>query len=338
MSLKLVRRMPVLAAVIITSLASATVPDCPLRRLASIDVQVDDHDRVLIPVILEGRPLLLALDLGQGKTTLNQSFVDDLKLSTTESKGFWVIDGRKVPSRVATFDSLTIGSARFEKGHVLIFPRPVRPPTSPATFAGFLSMDVLGSVDFELDLAHGAMRLYSQDHCPGAVVYWTKHYSSAHLFQDQSGSMFLPIALEGKQLEAQFSTLSADTTLHVDVTRRLYGFDESSPGNEIKQDPSGKSTTHFRAMRLTGEGLDAKNVDIELLPPLMPEHCSVRYSGGASVAGYSGCIGHPLAIGTRVLRQLRLYFATKEKVLYFSAADAGDGGVPGIHPADGTTQ
>ena len=62
------------------------------------------------------------------------------------------------------------------------------------------------------------------------------------------------------------------------------------------------------------------------------------YSGGASVAGYSGCVDHPLTIGTRVLRQLRLYFATKEKVLYFSAADAADSEVSGVRPADGATR
>ena len=107
------------------------------------------------------------------------------------------------------------------------------------------------------------------------------------------------------------------------VTRPLFGFDEHSPGNELKQDASGQEINSFRAMQLTAEGLEVTKVEIRLTPG--PRDCKVHTSGGsASAAGYDGpCVGIvPLSLGTGVLEKLHMYFALKEGALYFSTAAA----------------
>jgi hypothetical protein len=49
------------------------------------------------------------------------------------------------------------------------------------------------------------------------------------------------------------------------------------------------------------------------------------YNGPDRAAQYTECMGDeaPLHIGLDVLEKLHLYFATKENVLYYTAADAG---------------
>jgi hypothetical protein len=49
------------------------------------------------------------------------------------------------------------------------------------------------------------------------------------------------------------------------------------------------------------------------------------YYGPDRAAQYTECVGSeaPLRIGLDVLEKLHLYFATKENVLYYTAADAG---------------
>jgi hypothetical protein len=55
------------------------------------------------------------------------------------------------------------------------------------------------------------------------------------------------------------------------------------------------------------------------------KECSLQLRGRIDgVAQYYNCTGDeaPLHIGLNVLEKLHLYFATKENVLYFTAADA----------------
>jgi Aspartyl protease len=306
---------------------------CTLRRLAEVDLQIDDQGRVLIPVVLQGTSSVMYLDIGAHRTRLAPSAAQRLKLPTATSTTIVNItdDGRRLPAEIATVGWLSIGKAKWEKTQVLLY-SPWHPPVAPAV-SGTLGMDVLDGADFELDLSHRALRLYEHSDCSDAVVYWTSHFSSAHLYRDGSGGLFVPIELDGKSVEAAFSTYGPETSLMVDVTRRLYGFDEKSPGNEVRPASTGNTTVFFRAMKLTGEGLSATNVDVALVEPPTALHCTVRLRGGvASAAGYSDCGHHPMLLGSHILESLRLYFATKENVLYFSAAQAAGSAAPGGTP------
>jgi hypothetical protein len=73
-------------------------------------------------------------------------------------------------------------------------------------------------------------------------------------------------------------------------------------------------------MKLSGEGLDIFNARISLVDP-PTAGCYLNSHQGA--ASYDGCFGvHPLALGRDVVSKLHLYVATKEKMLYFTPADA----------------
>jgi hypothetical protein len=103
----------------------------------------------------------------------------------------------------------------------------------------------------------------------------------------------------------------------------LYGFDEHSEDIETENEAGGRTRSHYRAMALTTPGLNVTNSRIELVP--RPEGCRLDIGWGRNATTqYSNCMGGeaPLHLGMNVLEKLHLYFATKEKVVYFSAADA----------------
>jgi hypothetical protein len=54
-----------------------------------------------------------------------------------------------------------------------------------------------------------------------------------------------------------------------------------------------------------------------------PEGCVLGSAGYPdSALGYSGCYGrYPLVLGRAALRKLHLYFASREKLIYFSPSD-----------------
>ncbi len=72
-------------------------------------------------------------------------------------------------------------------------------------------------------------------------------------------------------------------------------------------------------MKLSGDGLQIINAHITLIDRPQNDFCHLGSQSGA--AAYDGCLGvHPLQLGRNVLAKLRIYIATKEKMLYFTPA------------------
>jgi hypothetical protein len=131
--------------------------------------------------------------------------------------------------------------------------------------------------------------------------------------------------LDGKKLETTLATGNSMTTLSTDVTRKLYNFDRDSPDVGTDTDAVSRTTGQSRAMNLSGEGIDIINAHVQLVD--LPANSSCTLSSHFNVASYDGCLGrHPLQLGRNVLTKLRIYIATKEKVLYFTPASVSGPG------------
>jgi hypothetical protein len=187
--------------------------------------------------------------------------------------------------------------------------------------AGEIGMDLFANVDFELDFKHKKLNLYSTDHCPGGVVYWSDTAASTPIKRGHLGNAFFPMELDGRILATTFSTGESTSGLPTDVTRRLYGFDEHSTDIETIARRDGGAVSSYRAMALSAPGLKVVNAKIILKPP---SKCalSTGFSHNALVQ-YTDCWGAepPLHLGLDVMSKLHLYFAMKENMLYFTGAD-----------------
>jgi len=295
--------------------------DCNLKRLGSVDLTTV-NDRIAVSVAVNGHPARMLLDVSDIATTIGSQYAQPLGLKVRLLRsGATVNFGPTRITQSAALTSFAVGSVQFSSAEFFLFPSNHTPSADDEPLIGQLGMDVLGNLDFELDFANNKLNFYSHDHCPGRVVYWTNAYSSAPMTRGPLGNYYFPIELEGKMVEASISTTSPGTSLPTEVTRRLYGFDEKSPGIETETGAAGNAVAHYRAMALTGSGLTVKNARIELRTVPPGSHCSLRTMGPAR---YEGCTGGepPLLLGLNVARHLHLYFATKEHVLYFSDAAA----------------
>jgi hypothetical protein len=230
--------------------------------------------------------------------------------------------GTVVPGAVA--DEVQLGHVRVRDVSFVTVLR--SPHSEPMTFeqrpiVGSIGMDVLSTVDFELDIAHGKLNLFSQDHCPGDIVYWSGPVVSIPVKRGELGELYFPVELDGHILDAVMWSRWQHSVLRTDVAREVYGFDEHSAGNERLTDPD--RTLTYRVMSLTTPAFQVRNAVIVLLPQ-RNKHCFVvKHGSKDSMTGYDGCMGeHPLQLGVSVLSKLRIYFATKEQMLYLSPADA----------------
>lgn len=298
---------------------------CKLQRITSVDLQLIGSE-ILIPITLENKPALLVLNTQSAATVMWLGSVGDFGLTPHPLPvGTQVYFGKQRVTQYASTRSLTLGSMRFQADQILLAAASETSRRTAGTdpIVGTIGMDFFAHVDFEIDFKNRHLHLYSQDHCPGHVVYWTDTYASAPMHRAPLGNFYFPMELEGKKIEATLATGSELTTLTTDVTKHLYGFDEHSEDIEVDQGAGGKPRAHYRAMAITTPGLNITNSRVELLP--RPDLCHLDAGWGRNaVAQYSGCMGSeaPLHLGMNVLEKLHLYVATKESVVYFSAADA----------------
>jgi hypothetical protein len=290
--------------------------DCRLRQLASIDLKIGTL--VLVPVVLDGAPAYMGLNTSIPISTISQQAATEMKFAIGKNPHPFV----NSPGLVS-IDSLSLGSYNIGKVGLLVTVGP--PYVSPGLppHIGSFALPTLFGVDYELDFAHNKLNLFSTNHCPGNVVYWTDKAAAIPYTLDKIGIPVFPIELDGKKISAALQVGGSNTRLKTDASKALYGFDEHSSGIRSDKSDSGKTVNHYRAMKMTLPGLSVTNADVQLVPGLAKRCDFSPDSGPEHSATYKSCLGNPpLSLGLDVLRHLRLYFATEEHVLYVTAADA----------------
>jgi len=303
---------------------AAEVKDCGLKRYASIDLAGAADGYLLVPVTIQGTRAYMVLNMATPFSSVTQSAVDSLSLQVKPMATPFGKSADKNPDQhMATATPFEFGGIQFRSATFVVLPFRFQEIPADAPVVGILAMDVLRGFDIELDAAHRKMNLFSQDHCPGHAVYWSAKYDSAPIRFGPLGEFYFPMELEGKKLETTLATSKPITTLNTDATLKLFNFDSHSADVETETDNDGRTTVHYRAMKLSGEGLEIINARISLIDLPADNRCHLSSRLGA--ATYEGCFGiHPLALGQNVISKLHLYVATKEKMLYFTSADSSD--------------
>jgi Aspartyl protease len=307
------------------SLGAAEAKNCQLKRYASLELSEPVGSHLLVPVTIKGTRAYMVLDLASPYSSVLESAASRFALPTQSiTTRVEVHVAGKQLQRLATVAPFSLGGLEFKSAEFLVFPDKIfSGGTADAPVIGILGMNFLAQFDIELDVAHRKMNLFSQDHCPGHTVYWSKSYDSAPIRLGTLGEFYFPMDLDGKKLETTLATSNTMTTLHTDASRKLYNFDSHSTDIETEMDATGRTTAHYRAMKLSGEGIEIINARIALVDPVPNSSCYLGSRSGA--ATYEGCFGvHPLALGQNVIDKLHFYIATKEKMLYFTPADAAE--------------
>ena len=316
-----------ICVVLFTSISpsAAETKDCQLKQYAAIEISGARNGYLLVPVTIQETHAFMILNTSSAFSTITENAASRLALQINRVPfGAEVRAGKKPIEKVATAKGFSLGNVNFKSADFLIISNETLEINPVAEqVVGTLGMDMFAHVDVELDVANRKMNLFSQDHCPGHVVYWSKTYDSVPIRLGALGEFYFPMELDGKKLETTLATGDATTTLFTDATRKLYNFDSHSPDVETETDAAGRTTAHYRAMKLSAEGIDIINARVQLID--LPENTSCSLSRHSDAAAYDGCLGrHPLQLGRSVLTKLHIYIATKEKVLYFTPSNVSD--------------
>src|SRR4051812_22807086 len=171
--------------------------DCRLKQLASFDVTVT-RDTMTTPVILNGATRTLEVRLDSSFNTLTTETVKELDLSTKTFSvdGVTVQYGKFEVTQVARVAKVQFGGVSASDVQFLVAPQSYYLTGA----AGQLGDIFLTKQDFDLDLGHGKLNLFSPDHCPKKVVYWATSSGVTQwpLLQDDVHLMYSPMTLDGE--------------------------------------------------------------------------------------------------------------------------------------------
>jgi hypothetical protein len=290
---------------------------CPMKKLASLEVHINEYGQTLVPVSMAGHDAWMELRLDQGLLALYGAAIADwhLKIIPMNNGGRRITMNDK-PLTAMVREAFTLGSQGFQNWPFVIYP--AGDNTNVYSFegkplVGQLSTRFLTAVDAELNLAQNNITLFEHTKCAGGAVYWGGDITAVHLAFDDAGLLHFPMQLENQEIQTSFDTSNRSSHISTEATRKFFGFDEQSPGMQ---------SDTYHAMSLTAKGLQIKDARITLwhTANCRPDR-SLSKIDGIGCTYYFGIT--PFAIGTDLLRQLRVYIATKENMVYFTRVESG---------------
>jgi hypothetical protein len=194
-----------------------------------------------------------------------------------------------------------------------------------APFDGIFGAAFLAAYDVELDLPHGKIRLFSQDHCKGQVVYWTQDYAALPFTVDASLHAVLQATLDGHLLPTMLDTGATPSTLSAQTARRDFNFDPAA----ARVEPDGKvfggsgiSLPYYkhRFTNLNLGGVEFHNTEPEVIPDKLSHIFRDHQRLDASASEQH--LATVMTIGLHHLARIRAYIAYGERMIYISAGDA----------------
>jgi predicted aspartyl protease len=303
--------------------ANAADAPCGLVRVAELPVNIE-NGRLLVKMDVDGHEGWFLMDTGSPVNMLSRHMVEALGLKPLPiTPGVLLYDGAgQQIKHFVTPKKLTLSGMIAENKQFAVMGES---STAEIPFEGIFGADFLAAYDVELDLPHGKMRLFSQDHCKGQVVYWTQDYATLPFKIDASLHMVMQATLDGNPMRAMLDTGSTPSTISAQTARRTFNFDPEAQG--IAPDDrvtmgSGASLPVYKHKfgNLDVGGVEFHNTELLVIPDkttrIMRDH--ERHTEHASEL----YLPTQVTIGLHHLARIRAYIAYGERMLYISAADA----------------
>ena len=293
----------------------------PLKMIASVDlIPLANQVHQMVPVLINGRPKTMIIDLGSEVSTLSQETLDDLKLDSHETHTqVFGISG--AATNRYTMTDVQIGALKgnikfmVDNGVVQMFHDP--------QVAGTLGADILAHFDLSIDYGSKKLDLISPDHCDGNVLYWKPQAVAVIPFKIwHKTKIVFEVTLDGQKMYAVLDTSASRSMLRLGPADRYFGIkpgtDDTPVTGHLNEREDLPTYSHtFKALDLNGLSvinptfiLYSDRTSKILGPPQVGYLVPVR----------DDAITAPIIVGMNVLKQLHIYIAYKEKKIYISPA------------------
>jgi predicted aspartyl protease len=281
------------------SAQAAEKPECRLTRIASLPIRTISDGRITVPVTVENHPLSLMVDTGGVAATLRQDLAQQFGLQVQlTSRTMLGVNGIRMSSYV-TPGQFSIGGLNGANLPFYLEPRPV------TEFDGTFAPDMMQGYDVDIDFAKSTLNLFSQNHCRGKVVYWTKTgYIVVRMDLDRTGHIRIPIMIDGKKVTATIDTGAMTSVMSLRTAADI-GIQETTSGLKVAEQTPRYKVYSYPFHTLDFDGISVTNPHIAIT--------SDSFTKG---------MGSDVILGIGILRQLHFYVAYGEERLYITPASA----------------
>lgn len=269
-----------------------------------------------VPVEINGVKHNLTFATAGTATQITEETAKALGLSITGGSEVALFDREgKASGNQVTVDKFTMGTLEGTNMKIPVSPSGGRGGGGGG--AGLFSLNNMLPYDVDVDFGTDKLRFFSQDHCPGGVLYWQASAVGVAPITIDNGRVTIPVELNGKTVTGVVDTAAMTTSIKVAVAEKLLGLTMGSP--EVPVTTPNNYTHTLATFRLGTFGL--RNYRIAIEP-------NTTISGGNAVAmaqirsaAAQQALEKPeIRIGMDLLRRLHLYMAFGEKKLYITPA------------------
>ena len=150
--------------------------------------------------------------------------------------------------------SMEIAGAHVRNHEFVLIPDDILPPS----IDGILGPDILQVFDADFNFAASKLDLFSNDHCPGKVVYWTHDdYAVIPFKMDEGRHIQVDVQLDGKDVSAIIDTGSSRSLMSLETAEDMFKLDEKALSAK---------NGHYPFKTLTLQGITVNNPDLILVP------------------------------------------------------------------------
>jgi len=171
-------------------------------KVAGYDMIITKGGHIAINFQIGDEQKLMLIDTGGVISMLDSDVVTAMNLKKREG-GIILFDayGNKMDV-VAIAPTITMGPLKIEDVEFIVTPRKYDPEA-----VGTLGPNILRPFDIELDFDKKQVNFFTQDHCPGRVVYWTNG-GSGHVPFGYDGNRHIDFTavLDGKDIDTILDT------------------------------------------------------------------------------------------------------------------------------------
>jgi predicted aspartyl protease len=294
----------------------------------------------LVTALIGDKPVGLLVDTGGAFSGLTKRAIQELNLQTGEylNRDGSITVLKDVRGQTAALQtrlpSITLGRIRQENVWFMVLPGEETGGPEIEEFGGILGSEMLRNVDVDFDFAANKLNLFSPDHCAGNVVYWTSAQSTpvaiVPFTLNSSGHIMFRAQLDGRRVNTMLDTGFSNTTLNLDVARRVFRVDLNAPDVEKIGELTGGYTAdryrrRFKTLEL--EGITINDPVINMLPDMMGGVNPGAPRTGSLIRDERS--GLPdLILGMNLLSEMHVYIAYRERKLYITAANPSAAAAP----------
>jgi hypothetical protein len=280
--------------------------NCALMPVASIPIDIGADGLIFVNAEINGTPVKLRLELARILTYLSDSLAN--KLNLTERGGRGIDTGfQEEDGRIIRFTSEV---SQIKLGQLVRNHKVADVVEHLEGIDGTIGRDWFEGYDIEINPIGHRINMFSQDHCPGKVVYWADSFFVIDGTNvPQRERLWTTVMLNGVSLTGFFDTGKSETTLSAKTAQDLF---DITPENDGVQP---KSTTGITGLPELSFDHVFASLDIG---PLRFDNMKVAITGFTNRQEvYSR---RHLSLGMDVIGRLRSFIAYKEQKIYFTLA------------------